>query len=238
MNYTSFNKTKEDRLQSLSEKTFSSLEDLKGELSNLWEEWTSVQSEAFRQLTKGVNVLFIGIVADSIPNNNAFLLLRILKLAPRKIVYRFNYDKAKEVLLNLFQNVETIDKGIKFKDGRIKSLEAEIEQFKENPDSSLPTAESDVIPISRLYRLASSYQLMMMHADDIKDEVTASAIRKDTKAALRRQGMEIVDYDGTNDRYFDVTEDDNCEGVVMTCPAIISKDGNTIIAKGNVFKNS
>lgn len=238
MNNSVILKNVEDSLKLLSEKTFDSLDELKTELSRLWGEWSSNQSGSITKLMKGINVLHLGIETDFIPDPQAFFLLRILKIAPRKKVYKFAFDHINEPLSSLFQMAESIDSDSKTKDDLIKSLQEELEKARKSKDESLPPSDNDTVPISRLYRLASTYQRMLMHASDLNDEAMASAIRKDTKAALRSQGMEIVEYDGTNDRFFNITEDDNCKENVMTCPAIISKDGEKIIAKGNLFKNS
>jgi hypothetical protein len=238
MNNSVIIKNVEDSLKPLSEKTFDSLDELKTELSRLWSELSLKLSGSAVKLMKGVNVLNLGIVTDLVPDPQAFFLLRILKIAPRKKVYRFASDIVDEPLSSLFQIAESIDSDFKSRDELIKSLEEELKKIRTNKDVSLPPSDSDTVPISRLYRLASSYQRMLMHAYDLNDEIIASAIRKDTKAALRGQGMEIVEFDGTNDRFFNITEDDNCKDYLMTCPAIISKDGEKIIAKGNLFKHS
>ena len=238
MNNSVIIKNVEDSLKPLSEKTFDSLGELKTELSRLWGEWSSKQSGSAVKLMKGINVLHLGIVTDLVPDPQAFFLLRIFRIAPRKKVYRFAFDHVNGPLSSLFQMAESIDSDYKTKDDLIKSLQEELEKIRTSKDVPLPPSDNDTVPISRFYRLASSYHRMLMHADDINDVVIASAIRKDTKAALRSQGMEIVEYDGTNDRLFNITEDDNCKENVMTCPAIVSKDGEKIIAKGILFKNS
>lgn len=238
MNNSDFYKNVEGSLNLLSEKRFDSLDELKTELSRLWGKLSLEQSGSLMKLMKGINVLNLGIVTDFVPAPHVFFLLRILKIAPRKKVYRFDSDNVNEPLSSLFQIAKSIDSDYKTKDDLIKSLEEEVEKIRTSKDVSLPPSGTDTIPISRLYRLASSYQRMFMHAYDLKDEAIASAIRKDSKAALRSQGMEIIEYDGTNDRFFNITEDDNCKENVMTCPAIISKDDEKIIAKGNLFKHS
>lgn len=236
MNNSVILKNVEDSLKPLSEKTFDSLDELKTELSRLWGEWSEKQSGSAVKLMKGVNVFHLGIVTDYVPDPNSFFLLRFLKIAPRKKVYRFASDIVSEPLSSLFQIAENIDSDFNSRDELIKSLEEELEKMRTSKEVSLPP--SDTVPISRLYRLASTYQRILMHADDLQDEIVASAIRKDTKAALRGQGMMIVEYDGTNDKFFNVVEDDNCEDFIMTCPAITSKDGEIIIAKGNLFKHT
>lgn len=238
MNNSVILKNVEDSLKPLSEKTFDSLDELKTELSRLWSELSLNQSGTVVKLMKGVNVLNLGIVTDIVPDPQALFLLRILKIAPRKKVYRFAFDHVNGPLSSLFQTAESLNNDFKTKDDLIKSLEEQLEIIRTSKDVSLSPSDNETIPLSRLYRLASSYQRMLMYAYDINDETIASAIRKDTKAALRSQGMEIIEYDGTNDRFFNITEDDNCKENVMTFPAIISKDGEKIIAKGNLFKHS
>lgn len=234
MNNSVFVKQIEDSLRPLSGKLFFSLEDLKSEISSLWNQLSFEKTCNLAYFVKSTNMLNLGIVTDIIQDKNAFFLLRILKIAPRKIIYKFDFELIRGSLLDLYQNVERIESEIKSKEDRVKELETEIDQLKSNTGGSL---SPDNVPISRLYRLAASYQNILTHLDDIKDEAVISGIKKDVTAALRGQGMIIVEYDGTNEQFFNVTEDDNCEDVTMTRPAIISKDGKEIIAKGNLFKH-
>lgn len=226
-------KNVEDSFKPLLGKKFYSLADLKKEVSCLWNKLLIDQSSTFVTLSKGISIVNLGIVADVVPDENAFFLLKFLKIAPRKIVYSFDFDNLREPLSCLLQNVERLDDDLKSKEDLIRSLKVELE----SPQKDQNVQNAETVPISRLYRLASTYQRILMHADDLQDEVVASAIRKDAKAALRGQGMIIVEYDGTNDEFFNVVEDDNCEDYIMTCPAITSKDSKIIIAKGNLFKH-
>ncbi len=230
MDYMKLSKDFESSMEELSKMTFDSLNQAFEEVTNQWDSLLGRQTGCLKELMKSSNILLLGITEKRTSNKNAFILLRLLGLARKKTIYVF-YDKtaAQKAMEKLIQDYKNVDKEIEFH-------EQELERLQNLLSSTSVSHAGETVPESRFNNLAASYQRVLMHTYEIQDKEIATSLIKDVKMALHGQGMDVVEYDGSDDKYFDVREDPDCTKTTMVTPAIIRRNGDKIIAQGIVYK--
>ena len=233
MDYKKLTHDCESALEVLSKKTFDSLNEAFIEVTKLWKQILGQQSGRIIPLLEKSNVLLYGIEEKTVSNKDVPFLLRLFRLGGKKTVYGIS---KKSIVLKALgvvcQEAQTLDDEV---NSYLNQL-AERHNASTLPPSSPSSLAKGTIPESRFYNLAASYQRILMHTYEMKEEDYAAAIRKDARVALHGQGMNVVEYNGDNDILFDVREDSDCESPIMISPSIIRSNDNMIVAKGVVFK--